>query len=52
MASLVVAYQTILVNGQWPQWGTLLPVIIVGLVLCLLGVQLFLKRAGEMVDEL
>ena len=52
MASLVVAYQTILLNGQWPQWGTLLPVIIVGLVLCLLGVQLFLKRAGEMVDEL
>ncbi len=52
MASLVVAYQAILVNGQWPQWGTLLPVIIIGPALCLLGMQLFRKRAGEMVDEL
>jgi lipopolysaccharide transport system permease protein len=30
MASLVAAYQTILVNSQWPHWETLLPVIIAG----------------------
>jgi lipopolysaccharide transport system permease protein len=52
MASLVIAYQTILVNGQWPQWETLLPITLMGAVLCFLGMQLFRKRAGEMVDEL
>ena len=52
MASLAGAYQTILVNGQWPQWRTLLPVAVIGVVLCILGMQLFRRRAGEMVDEL
>lgn len=52
MAPLMVAYQTILVNGQWPQWKTLLPVALLGIVLCMLGMNLFRKRSGEMVDEL
>lgn len=52
MASIVTAYQAILVNGQWPQWQTLLPVTLVSIVLCFLGMQLFRRRAGEMVDEL
>jgi lipopolysaccharide transport system permease protein len=52
MTPLVVAYQTILVNGQWPQWKTLLPILLLGIVLCMLGLQLFRKRSGEMVDEL
>lgn len=52
MAPLVTAYQTILVNGQWPQWKTLIPVVLTGMVLCFLGMQLFRKHAGEMVDEL
>lgn len=52
MASLAVAYQTILVNGQGPLWGTLVYATITGLVLCIAGVYLFLKRSGEMVDEL
>jgi len=52
MAAVIGAYQQILVNGQMPQWGSLLPVAIAGLVCCTLGLQLFRKRAGEMVDEL
>jgi len=52
MAPLILAYQGILVNNQWPQWQTLLPVTAVACVLCLLSMQLFRKRAGEMVDEL
>jgi lipopolysaccharide transport system permease protein len=52
MAAVVAAYQAILVNGQLPQWGTLLPVALAGAACCLLGLQLFRKRAGEMVDEL
>lgn len=52
MMSLMVAYQTVLVNAQWPQWKTLLPITLLGLALCALGMRLFRKRSGEMVDEL
>ena len=52
MAPLIMSYQTILVNGQWPDWSSLLPVTLLALLLCLLGLKLFRKRAGEMVDEL
>jgi lipopolysaccharide transport system permease protein len=52
MAALVNAYQAILVNGQWPQWQTLWPVALLSLLLCGLGLRLFRKHAGEMVDEL
>ena len=52
MAALVAAYQTILVNGEWPQWQTLWPVTLLSVLLCALGMRLFRKHAGEMVDEL
>lgn len=52
MASVIAAYQTILVNGQAPQWATLMPVTLLGVACCAIGFQLFRKRAGEMVDEL
>lgn len=52
MASLLGAVQGVLVRGEWPQWGTLVYPLALALVLCLLGVRLFRKRAGEMVDEL
>jgi len=52
MTPLITAYQGILVSGLWPDWATLIPTGLLGLLLCLLGMQLFRKRAGEMVDEL
>jgi len=52
MAPFINAYQTISVNSQWPQWETLIPVSLIGVILCILGMHLFHKRAGEMVDEL
>lgn len=52
MAAVIAAYQAILVSGQAPHWHSLLPVAIAGLVSCVLGLKLFRKRAGEMVDEL
>jgi lipopolysaccharide transport system permease protein len=52
MYPLINAYQTILVNGQWPQWITLVPTALIALTICILGLQLFRKRASEMVDEL
>jgi lipopolysaccharide transport system permease protein len=52
MTPVITAYQGILVHGLWPDWGSLLPTGVLGLLLCVLGMQLFRKRAGEMVDEL
>lgn len=52
MASIMAAAQGILVNGHWPQWGSMAYPLVLSLVLCALGLRLFRKRAGEMVDEL
>ncbi|MDB5963238.1 MAG: transporter [Massilia sp.] len=52
MATLVTAYQAILLRGDMPDWGSLLPVAGLSLLLCVFGLRLFRKRAGEMVDEL
>lgn len=52
MASLMVACQDILVSGHWPAWQSLLPITILAAALCALGMHLFRKHVGEMVDEL
>jgi lipopolysaccharide transport system permease protein len=52
MAQMTGAYQTILVNGKMPDWTGLLPALLLSVVLCALGMSLFRRRAGEMVDEL
>ncbi len=52
MAQITGAYQTILVNGQFPNWQSLLPSLLLSVLFCLIGMQLFRRRAGEMVDEL
>lgn len=52
MAPLIAAYQEVLVHGQLPHWQALLPVTLFGLALCIFGLRLFRRRAGEMVDEL
>ena len=52
LAPVMGAVQGVLVRGDWPQWGPLLYPFALALVLCGLGLRLFRKRAGEMVDEL
>jgi lipopolysaccharide transport system permease protein len=52
MVSLMKAFQGILVSDQWPQWETLWPITLLATVLCVLGMRLFRRHAGEMVDEL
>ncbi|MFC0166876.1 ABC transporter permease [Pseudoduganella danionis] len=52
MAAVIQAYQAILFSASMPVWADLLPAAVLALVLCVLGMQLFRKRAGEMVDEL
>ena len=52
MAPVIAAYQTVLVKGTAPDWGSLLPAAVLALLLCAFGLRLFRRRAGEMVDEL
>ncbi|CAM3981009.1 ABC transporter permease [Bordetella tumulicola] len=52
MAVLVDASQTILMQGQWPDWTKLACVAVLAALFCMLGLRLFRKHAGEMVDEL
>ena len=52
MATIVNAYQTILVSGAEPDWAGLVPVALLSILLCVFGLRLFRKRSTEMVDEL
>ncbi|WP_307727738.1 ABC transporter permease [Massilia sp. MS-15] len=52
MAAVVQAHQAILVEGRLPDWNALIPAGLLALLLCILGLRLFRKRSGEMVDEL
>jgi lipopolysaccharide transport system permease protein len=52
MTRLMNAFQVVLVNGQWPNWFSLWPVVVLALLLCLFGFSLYRRHAGEMVDEL
>ncbi len=52
MAALIHAWQTVLVHAAWPNWASLLPLAALGAGLCVMGVLLFRRRSGEMVDEL
>ena len=52
MYSMVQSYQGIFVSGQVPHWGALVYPLVLGVALSLLGLRLFRKHVGEMVDEL
>lgn len=52
MAILIGAYQQVLVHGLWPQWSSLWPVLLIGVLLCLLALRLFRRRYAELMDEL
>ncbi|MBV6821299.1 ABC transporter permease [Rahnella sp. PD12R] len=49
---VITSFQTILVKHEQPDWQSLLPALTVGVLLCLIGMRLFRKYSGEMVDEL
>ncbi|MBC7413353.1 MAG: ABC transporter permease [Herminiimonas sp.] len=52
MAPLIAAYQVVLVNGRWPDWPSLLYPAVLAVVLAVVGMRLFRRHVGEMVDEL
>lgn len=52
MTPIISSYQNILVNGMWPYWESLTYPAVLAAAFCILGMRLFRKHAGEMVDEL
>ena len=52
LASIIGAYQRIFVQGQLPDWQSLLFPAILGIVFCLFGLRLYKRCSGDMVDEL
>jgi lipopolysaccharide transport system permease protein len=52
MARVIGACQDILVHARWPDWGRLAPVLLLAVLLCALGLRLFRRHSGELVDEL
>jgi lipopolysaccharide transport system permease protein len=52
MAPLMAGFQSTLVMGQWPQWASLAYPAVLAVLLCTLGMRLFRRHAGDMVDEL
>ena len=52
MTSVAQAYQGIFVYGKWPDWYSLWPTFAIALILFVVALRLFRKRAGEIVDEL
>jgi len=52
MASIVEGFQLVLVQKQWPDWQSLQLVSSLAILFCILGLTLFRKHSGEMVDEL
>lgn len=52
MYPIIRSYQGIFVQGLWPDWTQLFHTFLLGLLSCYLGLKLFQRHAGEMVDEL
>lgn len=52
MTHLMGAYQDILARGLMPDWLSLWPIVALGIIFSCLGMRLFRKHAGEIVDEL
>ena len=52
MQPLIRGYQTIFLDRTFPDLGALIPLTLLSAVLLVLGARFFLKRVGEMVDEL
>ena len=52
MTPLIEAHQGALVLGEFPRWSSILPIAIASVALCVLGLLLFQRRSGEIVDEL
>ena len=51
MTALMNSYQNLFLYNQWPDWSSLVPLLVIGLLFCGMALRLFRPRVGEMVDE-
>jgi len=52
LTPLMQSYQNLFLYNQWPAWHSLVPLLVIGPLLCVMGLRMFRQRGGEMVDEL
>ena len=52
LVPLVMAYQTVFLGKTMPNFGSLLPLVVLTLFFLVAGAYFFLARVGELVDEL
>ena len=52
LGSIMNAYQGLFVEGQMPEWSSLLFPSVLGILFCLFGLHLYKRCSGDMVDEL
>lgn len=52
MAPIIDSYHQIFVYGTFPDWRFLVVPALFSVAICTLGLKLFIRHAGEMVDEL
>jgi len=52
MVGLMQGYQQILLTKSWPDWGSLLSLLALSIVLLTIAAWFFTARVGELVDEL
>ena len=52
LVPIIEGFHAILVHAKWPDWGSLWLVGVEALILCIVGLRLFRRHSGDMVDEL
>ncbi|WP_347290666.1 ABC transporter permease [Kluyvera georgiana] len=52
MYSIITSFQGIFVQHKSPDWIHLIYPLVVGLLFCVIGMRLFVRHSGDMVDEL
>lgn len=52
LTPLFLSYQEIVLTGSWPAWGTLIYPLSAALLVLAVGLAVFRRLSGEMVDEL
>jgi lipopolysaccharide transport system permease protein len=52
MSPIIGAFQAIFVHAKPPDWASLTQPLLISVIFCFLGLHLFRKHAGELVDEL
>ena len=52
LTGIMSAFQNILTSNRWPEWNGLAVVSLLAVLLCVVGLNLLHRHAGDMMDEL